>query len=90
LSRQQGKSSEPSKKRRKLSGVPAGWVEVAVAPDRIAAGMLESAMKAEGIPVLLQSSISPIMGVGGQNRVQVPVEHEDEARAILRDIWDEP
>jgi Putative prokaryotic signal transducing protein len=90
LSRPQRKPSEPSPKRRKRSGVPVGWVEVAVAPDRIAGGMLESALKAEGIPVMLQNPIMPILGTGGQHRVVVPAEHADQARAVLRDIWDQP
>ena len=90
MSRPPEKSSEPSPKRRKRTGVPVGWVEVATAPDRIAGGMLESAVKAEGIPVILQNPIFPFLGIGGLHRVLVPAEHADEARAILRDIWDIP
>lgn len=90
MSRPSGKSSEPSPKRRKRSSAPVGWVEVASAPDRIAGGMLESALRAEDIPVMLQNPISPYLGVGGYHGVLVPAEHADEARAILRDIWDIP
>lgn len=84
------KSCEPSPKRRKRSSAPVGWVEVASAPDRIAGGMLESAVRAEGIPVILQNPIFPYLGVGGQHGVLVPAECADEARAILKDIWDIP
>jgi hypothetical protein len=52
--------------------------------------MLESAVKAEDIPVMLQSPISPYLGIGGQHVVLVPAEHADEAREILREIWDIP
>jgi hypothetical protein len=71
--------------------VPQGWVEVATAPDQIAAGMLESVVKAEGIPVMLRRpAIFPYLGIGGQHGVLVPAEHADEAREILKDIWDIP
>lgn len=96
-------SNERSKKRSKgtwmerLQSLPRpftpgrsqGWVEVACAPDRIAGGMLESALKAEDIPVILQGPpFQYFGGVAGMHAVLVPAERADEAREILRDIWE--
>lgn len=89
MSPQQEKSSGHSPKRHRLTGVPQGWVEVASAPDQIAAGMLESAVRAESIPVILRRpGAFAYTGIGGQHGVMVPEERAEEARAILRDIWD--
>lgn len=91
MSRPPKKSSGPSPKRRDYTGVPVGWIEVASAPDQIAAGMLESALKAEEIPVIMRRpGAFPYLGIGGQHGVLVPAEHADEAREILKDIWDVP
>lgn len=70
-------------------GVPRDWVEVATAPDRISAGMLESALKGRGIPVILnRPPMFPYLGFAGVHGVMVPEERAAEAREILRDIWD--
>jgi Putative prokaryotic signal transducing protein len=91
LTRPPKKSSGPSPKRRDYSGVPVGWVEVACTPDQISAGMLESALKAEEIPViLLRPGVFPYLGIGGQHGVLVPEERAGEARDILREMWDIP
>lgn len=83
------RSSEPSPRRHKLTGVPRGWVEVATAPDQIAAGMLKSAVEAGGIPVMLRRPGAFVFtGIGGQHGVMVPEERAAEAREILREIWD--
>ena len=69
--------------------VPEGWVEVATAPDQIAAGMLESALKGAGIPVMMnRPGAFAYLGVGGIHGVMVPEGRAEEAREILRDIWD--
>lgn len=89
---QQERSPKRSRKRfsLKTSDVPRGWVEVATAGNRMAAGMLESAVKAEGIPVMLRKPpLSVFTGAGGQHGVIVPEEHAEEAREILKDIWDQ-
>jgi hypothetical protein len=66
-------------------------MEVACAPDQIAAGMLESALKAEDIPVILRRpGVFPYLGIGGQHGILVPEERAGEAREILSDIWDTP
>jgi hypothetical protein len=66
-----------------------GWEEVATAPNQIAAGMLESALKAEGIPVMMnRPMLFPYLGSGGIHGVMVPAQHAEEARVILREIWD--
>jgi hypothetical protein len=104
LAKRSEESSEPSKKRRKgrlmknlsslpkpsmTQGKPFEWVEVASAPDRIAAGMLEGALKEEGIPVILQGPLSvAYLGVAGVHSVYVPEECAEKAREILREIWD--
>lgn len=76
-------------KRRKLDGVPQGWVEIAAAGDQIAAGMLESALKAWGIPVMLRRpGAFAYTGIGGQHGVMVPEDRAGEAREILGSIWD--
>jgi len=69
---------------------PEGWVQVAVTQDSISAGMLESALKGAGITVLIQKPAggSAYMGIGGIHGVLVPPGQEDEAREILREIWD--
>lgn len=83
------RSKGPSPKRRRLTGVPREWAEVATAPNQIAAGMLESAVRAEGIPVMLRRpGASAYTGIGGQHGVLVPEERAEEARAILNEIWD--
>ena len=91
--RRQQKGSEKRSKRRfslKTQDVPRGWVEVACAPNQIAAGMLESAVRAEGIPVMLRRPpVFVFTGSGGQHGVLVPEERAEEARVILREIWDE-
>jgi hypothetical protein len=70
-------------------GQPSDWVEVATAPNRIAAGMLEGALKKEDIPVILQGPLTTAyLGIAGVHRVFVPRDREQEARAILADIWD--
>jgi Putative prokaryotic signal transducing protein len=83
------RSGEPSRRRRRLTGVPRGWVVVASAPDQIAAGMLQSAVEGAGIPVmLLRPGAFAYTGIGGQHGVMVPQERAAEARDILREIWD--
>ena len=104
MEKQSEGSSEPSKKRRKgrlrknlsslpkpsmTQGKPFEWVEVESAPDRIAAGMLEGALREEGIPVILQGPLSvAYMGVAGVHSVFVPEDCADKAREILKEIWD--
>ncbi len=92
-----GSSSGRSRKRSRRGGpglfgrvgVPQDWVEVATAPDRISAGMLESALKAEEIPVMLNRPlVFPYLGIGGIHGVLVPADRAAEARDILREIWD--
>lgn len=69
--------------------VPRDWEEVAVAPDRISAGMLESALKAAGIPVMLnRPPLFAYLGAGGVHGVMVPEGRAGEARGILGEIWD--
>ncbi len=83
------RSSAPSPRRRKLTGVPRGWVVVASAPDLIAAGMLKSAVEAAGIPVILRRpGAFAYTGIGGQHGVMVPEERAAEARGVLGEIWD--
>jgi hypothetical protein len=53
-----------------------GWEEVATAPNQIAAGMLDRPM------------LFPYLGSGGIHGVMVPAQHAEEARVILREIWD--
>ncbi|GEM_PF-892638 len=90
-------SKEPSRKPREprplpgffSDGKPEGWVEVATAPNQIAAGMLESALKAEVIPVIINRPWTfAITGGGGIHGIMVPEDRAEEAREILRDIWD--
>lgn len=84
-------SNGRSKKRPKSKGyaVPRGWVEVASAPNQIAAGMLEGLLKAEGIPVILNRPPTfAYLGVGGVHGVMVPSEREQEARELLSRMWD--
>jgi hypothetical protein len=51
--------------------------------------MLESALKAEGIPVMVQRPpVFMYTGAGGQHGVLVPAEHREKALEILREIWD--
>jgi hypothetical protein len=82
-------SSRRSKKRHKGSGVPGGWVEVAQAPNQVAAGMLEGALKEVEIPVILNRPPTfAFLGIGGIHGVMVPAERADEARGILKEIWE--
>lgn len=101
MDKPQQPSNGRSKRRRKRAGgsgifpehpgVPGGWVNIADAPDQISAGMLESALKAEGIPVILnRPPVFAYLGIGGVHGVMVPEERADEAREILNDIWDMP
>ncbi len=87
-------AESPKRSRRrfslKTSDVPRGWVEVATASNQMAAGMLESAVRAQGIPVMLRRPpLSVFLGSGGQHGVIVPEEHAGEAREILKEIWDQ-
>lgn len=87
-----------SKKRRKAfpggifgrrAGIPQGWENVAYAPDRLAAGLLESALEAEGIPVIIHGPPGVAwLGIGGMHGVMVPEDRVPEAREILSVIWD--
>lgn len=62
---------------------------MASAPDRISAGMLESALKAMGIPVMLnRPPVFPYLGIGGVHGVLVPEDRAAEAREVLREIWE--
>jgi hypothetical protein len=62
---------------------------VASAPDQIAAGMLEGALKEAGIPVILNRPPTfAYLGIGGIHGVMVPEGRAAEARDILREIWD--
>lgn len=68
---------------------PRGWVEVATAPDQIASGMLESALKAEEIPVIVRRpGAFAYTGIAGQHGIMVPEDSVEDAREILRDMWD--
>jgi hypothetical protein len=70
-------------------GQPSDWTEVATAPDRIAAGMLEGALNGQDIPVILQGPLATAyLGIAGVHRVFVPRDREQEAREILGQIWD--
>jgi hypothetical protein len=89
LERQPPPSRKPLKKRLKDSGVPRGWVEVASAGDQISAGMLEGALKEAGIPVILNRPPTfAYLGIGGVHGVMVPEDCVEQAREILREIWD--
>jgi hypothetical protein len=89
LEKQPPPSKRRSKKRLKGYGVPRGWVEVASAPDQIAAGMLEGALKEAGIPVILNRPPTfAYLGIGGVHGVMVPEDCLAQARDILREIWD--
>jgi len=73
----------------KRGNVPCGWVEVASAPNQIAAGMLEGALKETGIPVIMNRLfVFPYFGIGGIHGVIVPEDRADEAREILKEIWE--
>lgn len=89
MEKQPPERREPLLKRLKPTGKPKGWVEVASAPNQIAAGMLEGALKEAGIPVILnRPAVFAYLGIGGVHGVMVPEEHAEEARDILREIWD--
>ena len=89
MEKQQPPSSGRSKKHRKGYATPRGWVEVASAPDQISAGMLEGALKEEGIPVILNRPPTfAYLGIGGIHGVMVPEDCVEAARDILREIWD--
>jgi hypothetical protein len=69
--------------------VPEGWVEVAVAPNQMLAGMLEGALKEKNIPVIInRPGASAVTGSAGVHGVLVPIEREEEARSLLAEIWD--
>lgn len=63
---------------------PRGWAEVAVVADLFLAGMLESALKAEGIPVMVQKPpVFSYTGSGGFHGVLVPAGMEARALELL-------
>ena len=63
---------------------PEGWSEVAVVQDSLAAGMLESALKAEGIPVMVQKPpVFSYTGSVGYHGLLVPADMEERARELL-------
>lgn len=63
---------------------PEGWSEVAVVQDSLAAGMLESALKAEGIPVMVQKPpVFSYTGSVGYHGLLVPADFEERARELL-------
>jgi hypothetical protein len=89
LEKQPPERREPLLKRLKPVGKPKGWVEVASAPNQIAAGMLEGALKEADIPVILnRPPVFAYLGIGGVHGVMVPEDCADAARDILREIWD--
>lgn len=68
---------------------PQGWAEVAVVPDLFSAGMLESALRSEGIPVMVQKPpFFSYTGSGGFHGVLVPAGMEAEARSLLECMRD--
>lgn len=79
------------RKRPKGPAGPEGWVEVAVAPNQMLAGMLEGALKEKSIPVIVdRPGASAVTGSGGVHAILVPADREAEARSLLADIWDAP
>lgn len=77
------------RKRTEGPAVPEGWVEIAVAPNQVLAGMLEGALKEKSIPVIVnRPGASAVMGSAGVHGILVPVDREEEARSLLADIWD--
>lgn len=67
---------------------PRGWVRIASAPDRMAAGMVEGLLKGADIPVIMQRpAVFPYMGAGGEHVILVPADREQEAREVLEGIW---
>lgn len=78
-----------SRKRPEQAAVPAGWVEVATAPDLMSAGMLEGMLRAEDIPVMLnRPGVFPLLGSGGVHGVMVPEDRAADARKLLEGVWD--
>ena len=89
MEKQPPERREPWLKRLKTTGKPTGWVEVATAPNQVAAGMLEGALKEAEIPVILNRPATfAYLGIGGMHGVMVPGEHVEAAKEILREIWD--
>jgi len=77
------------RKRPEGPAVPEGWVEVAVAPNQMLAGMLEGALKDRSIPVIVnRPGASSVTGSAGVHGILVPADREGEARSLLADIWD--
>ncbi|MCJ7653659.1 MAG: DUF2007 domain-containing protein [Actinobacteria bacterium] len=80
---------KPWWKRSKAPEVPGGWVEVAVAPNQMVAGMLEGAVKDIRIPVIVdRPGAFAYTGSGGVHGILVPGDREEEARSLLAEIWD--
>lgn len=80
----QGRSGKPSRKRLKGELAFDGWVQVAVAPNEMVAGMLESKLKAEGIPAIQKKlTFDYVAGAAGMRGILVEPEREKEAREVL-------
>ncbi|MBN2169137.1 MAG: hypothetical protein JW738_07820 [Actinobacteria bacterium] len=66
------------------------WEKVAVAPNEVVAGLLETALKRSGIPVLNKKTglddfpLSPV----NQRAIYVPKGMKEIALELLRDLWD--
>lgn len=91
MSRRRRGSSGRSRKRRDRLATYGDWVRVTIAPNQVVGGMLEGALRAEGIPVLskkigLDFPTSP----SNQCSILVPADRKEEARRLLESIWDIP
>ncbi|MBN1288198.1 MAG: hypothetical protein JXA49_00980 [Actinobacteria bacterium] len=71
-------------------GAKMKWEKVAVAPNEVVAGLLETALKRSGIPVLNKKTglddfpLSP----ANQRAIYVPQGMKEVALELLRDLWD--
>lgn len=75
-------------KRRDKWMVPHGWAQVAVAPNQIVAGMIEAALKEQGIPVLEKKvSFDYVAGIAGMRGIYVEPERLEEARVVVEQVW---
>ncbi|MGB0680361.1 MAG: putative signal transducing protein [Polyangiales bacterium] len=69
------------------------WVEVYNGYDRLKAEMLRDHLRSEGVRVWLVGMTNPALaGLGAfaaSQRIRVPVEHVEQARALLQ-AWSKP
>lgn len=87
MKKRRERSNRSLKKRLEGELVYDGWVQVAVAPNEMVAGMLESILRSEGIPSIQKKlTLDYVAGVAGMRGILVEPDREKEARELLEQV----